>query len=75
MSDQQNQGQSPAEQAATAQVQDHANQIVDLAQGLANDVVDAGEHAASIALGAVGKAIHALGDVVETLQEKLTGSQ
>jgi hypothetical protein len=59
---------------ATGAVQNHANQLVDLAQDLANDVIDAGEGAIDVGLGAISKAIHALGDAVDKIRGAATGS-
>jgi hypothetical protein len=73
VSDQQGENQGSASSGATGAVQEHANQMVELAQGLANDVIDAGEEAVSVVLSAVSRSIHALGDVVDALQEKTTG--
>lgn len=58
---------------ATGAVQEHANQLVDLAQNLANDVVDAGEGALGVGLSAISKAIHGLGDAVDKIRTTATG--
>lgn len=63
----------PGNSGATGAVQDHANQLVDLAQNLANDVIDAGEGAIGVGLGAISKAIHALGDAVDKIRGAATG--
>lgn len=64
-----------AEEGATGAVQEVANSLVDSAQELANSVVDLGEEAVGTVLGAVLTANKLLGDVLETLANKVVGDK
>lgn len=72
------QPQPPAQQptgGATGLVQEHVSQFVSVAETLANDVIDAGEGAAGVALGGLSTALHSLADAVDKIKTGLVGQQ
>jgi hypothetical protein len=70
MADQQDTGEG-----VTGAAQEHANEVVELAQKLANDVIDAGEGAIAVALGAISTALHGLAGAVDKIKEAATGEK